>query len=140
LLSSNIEARKSLIHGIGLFAKCDIPKGAVVWEDDDSVIKFQYSDVEHLNPKLRDFIIKYVGSGDKNNIHLDTDQGIHLNHSCQPNTGIASDGLTEIALRDIKKDEEITINYLDFPINKELDFKCNCTRHKTEELILESQI
>lgn len=139
MLSSKVEARKSTIHGIGLFAKCDISKGTILWEDDDSVIKFRYNDVENLNPKLRDFIIKYVGSGDKNNIHLDTDQGIHMNHSCQPNNGIASDGLTEIALRDIKNDEEITINYLDFPINKELDFKCNCARHKFKELVVQPQ-
>ena len=128
MLSSKIEARKSLIHGIGLFAKCEISKGTVVWKDDESVIKFQYSDVKNLNPKLRDFIIKYVGSGDNNNIHLDTDQGIHLNHSCQPNIGIASDGLTEIALRNLRKDEEVAINYLDFTVNKELGFNCTCGR------------
>ena len=129
MLSPKIEARKSEINGIGLFAKSDITKGEVVWKDDDSVIKFKMSEIQGLQPQLQEFIIKYVGSTLDEKIHLDTDEGIHLNHSCDPNTGLADDKLTEIALRDIKKDEEITINYLDFPVNKELDFDCKCEKH-----------
>lgn len=130
MLNPKIEARRSAINGIGLFAKADIHEGEIIWKDDESVIKFKMSEVENLQPKLIDFIIKFVGSTKNDYIYLDTDEAIHLNHSCVPNTGLASDGLTEIALREIKMDEEVTINYLDFPVNKELGFTCNCEKHR----------
>ena len=129
MLNHNVEARKSRINGIGLFANDDIKRGEIIWSLDDTVIQFTLDDIKNIPEKLQEFILRYVGSYGEI-LTLDTDQSIFLNHSCTPNVGLAKDGITEIAIKDIKMGDELTINYLDFSINKILDFKCNCVKHK----------
>ena len=46
------------------------------------------------------------------------------NHSCDPNTGI--DGLNVIALRNIKKNEELTLDYSQFLDENMEPFQCQC--------------
>jgi D-alanine-D-alanine ligase len=46
------------------------------------------------------------------------------NHSCEPNTGY--EGLNVIALRDIKKGEELTLNYASFLDEHMEPFNCQC--------------
>ena len=53
----------------------------------------------------------------------------YINHSCNPNTKIDFDNLVFIALRDIKKGEEVTYNYLttEYDLVKDnLQFDCKC--------------
>lgn len=54
-----------------------------------------------------------------------------LNHSCQPNCSINWEKLNLVALRNIKKDEELTYNYNTSEYDlinliKNCSFKCNC--------------
>ena len=53
----------------------------------------------------------------------------YINHSCEPNVKIDFKKLNFIGLRDIRKGEEITYNYLTTEYNlvkDKLDFDCNC--------------
>ena len=45
----------------------------------------------------------------------------YVNHSCNANTFVKNN--SDIAIRDIKKGEEITSNYSD---SEPLDFECKC--------------
>lgn len=54
----------------------------------------------------------------------DPDGWAPQNHSCSPNT--AYDGLNVIALRDIQKDEELTLDYTSFLDEHMQPFSCNC--------------
>jgi SET domain-containing protein len=53
----------------------------------------------------------------------------HINHSCEPSTRIDFHSMNFVALKNIKKEEEITYNYLttEYDLVKEnLDFDCKC--------------
>jgi D-alanine-D-alanine ligase len=56
------------------------------------------------------------------------------NHSCEPNT--AFDGLNVNALRNIKKDEELTLDYAQFLDQNMEPFQCQCGSHKCRGLIM----
>ena len=55
------------------------------------------------------------------------------NHSCDPNT--AYDGLNVVALRDIKKGEELTLDYATFLDEHMEPFQCQCGTAKCRGLI-----
>jgi len=57
----------------------------------------------------------------------------HINHSCNSSTKIDFDQMNFVALRDIKKGEEITYNYLitEYDLVRDnLDFDCKCGSKK----------
>jgi SET domain-containing protein len=113
---------QSRIHGLGLFAAQDIPKGTPVWKmvpwfdlvlSPDQIAKLsdpakeQFIHCGHLDM----FTGTYV---------LCADEARYLNHSDDPNIR-CNDGSTEedqdIAVRDIQEGEEITINYKEYDAN-----------------------
>jgi uncharacterized protein len=49
----------------------------------------------------------------------------HYNHSCSPNAGF-KDSITLIAIRNIKKGEEITFDYATCMTTNKFEFKCRC--------------
>jgi len=52
-----------------------------------------------------------------------------INHSCNPNTKINFNTMNFVAIKDIKKGEEITYNYLTTEydlVKQKTDFKCEC--------------
>lgn len=100
---------QSPIHGIGLFADEDIPKGTVVWEFDPLIDKaISPEDIKSLRPLARELIDTYAFY-DNGKYVLCGDHARFTNHSDDPNLGSTPD--TSFALRDIKKGEEITDNY-----------------------------
>lgn len=57
----------------------------------------------------------------------------YVNHSCNPNTKIDFENLNFVALKNIKKGEEITYNYLATEydmVRDNLDFDCKCGSKK----------
>jgi len=53
----------------------------------------------------------------------------HINHSCDPSVKIDFNSMNFVALKDIKKGEEISYNYLttEYDLVRDgLDFDCNC--------------
>lgn len=102
-MNSSIIVKKSRIHGKGVFARRDIKKGEVVLKWDISH-QLKKSEVDKLTAKQKGYVSymnkKYV---------LMQPPAKYVNHSCEPNT--LPKNHRDIAIRDIKKGEEITSNY-----------------------------
>ena len=105
---------QSLIHGIGVFAGEDVPKGALVWqlvEGFDRV--FGAAEVEKMPARAREYLRRYAFL-QNGKFYLCGDYGQFINHSETPNVIDAPDGMSEIAARDISKGEELTSDYRAF--------------------------
>ena len=110
-----IVIKNSKINGKGVFANRDFKKGEVV-------IKY------NLKPLTKK---EFENLSEKEKHYTDFQDGRYwlfqiperfVNHSCNPNTNTKNK--CDVAIKDIKKGEEITTNYL-----KEapgLNMKCNC--------------
>lgn len=117
--------QQSIIAGLGLFADEDIKKDQVVWHYDPqtsmALTQDDFSLIEKTQSKEK--ICYYLKYGCYIE-HLDSiavclDNGRFVNHSENPNLGpLEEDDETSwqysIALRDIKKGEELTENYCDY--------------------------
>ncbi|MFH1597830.1 MAG: SET domain-containing protein-lysine N-methyltransferase [Patescibacteria group bacterium] len=117
-------ARKSKVHGKGLFAKKDIWPGTKIieyvgnknkssrWEDDD------HSETIYVFQLNR----KYDIDGDVN-----WNTAKYINHSCDPNSevDIIDDRIWIIAIKKIKKGQEITYNY-GFDLKDWQEHPCRC--------------
>jgi uncharacterized protein len=121
-------------NGKGLFAKKDIKlkekiiifSGKVMhWNE---LIKIKNSKIKDnsLQVSKTDFM---VSKGKLN----------FLNHSCDPNAGIFISGkkASLVAIKDIKKDDEITFDYSTNMYNDEWNMKCNCQSKNCRGIIRE---
>jgi uncharacterized protein len=110
----------SSIHGIGLFADEDIPRGTVVWDFMPPFdVMVSAKKVNLLPETTRAQVLKYsYYDDDEGKYVLCGDDARHFNHSETPNTGNGCEqNGTEnatIAICDIRAGEEITCNYFDF--------------------------
>jgi len=86
---------KSPIHGRGLFAKRDIPKGTVIGV------------VEGVPAKRNGPYVLWLSEAEGIRVQCELR---YINHSDTPNAAYY-DSLEVIALRDIRRGEEITHNY-----------------------------
>lgn len=108
------------IHGVGVFAIRDIPKGMEIsdwnaWEKKKPrIFTLDFHEFYQLDPAIREIITQrtYYPKDIPQLVFPSPNHEVSLrsfmNHSTEPNT----DGF--IALRDIKKGEELMENYLDF--------------------------
>jgi SET domain-containing protein len=128
-LDKNIVLKECSDIGRGLFAKDVIPKHTIVWsERDDGPSMNNYriiymNEVEHLSESEKEFFIKYGYQVDDelflsplNQEEVDLDYSNYFNHSCNPNV-LPLDEENWIAIRDINKDEHLTIDYCTFDSN-----------------------
>ena len=105
---------KPSAHGVGVFATHDIAKGAplrLFGDDPDLTLRSMERSIEAVPAMLRDYCMSrengvLVCPRDFGRMEI----GWYLNHSCQPNTR-RDDNYDWYALQDIKKGEEITIDY-----------------------------
>lgn len=107
--------KPSKIHGVGVFAIRDIPKGTPVFaEDDDDIVWVDKKDTENLLPPLREFYDDFcIVKGDKYGCPKNFDTltiAWYLNSSDKPNVA-ADENYRFYALRDIKAGEELTADY-----------------------------
>ena len=102
----------SKISGIGLFADQPIAKGTVVWKYEPLIdILLSKEEVERLSEPSKRQFYKYAYLDMKYNKYmLCGDDGRFFNHSYEPNCDDGIDDKT-IAIRDIAKGEELTVNY-----------------------------
>ncbi len=117
----NVYARlgRSKIHGIGVVAIRDIPKGINLFANDKNpMVEFGQNILEGLNAELKklyeDFCIfdnkkKKVYCPENFNVLT---IGWYLNHSKKPNVRFKNDNF--YTTRDIKKGEELTADYTTF--------------------------
>ena len=104
---------KSNISGIGVFAAEDIAKGTVTWIASDFFdLKISPTVVQNLSPLERKHFeeLDYFWIDKSGNYVLPLDHDRFMNHSFEPNIISKDDGV-DIAARDIKAHEELTIDY-----------------------------
>lgn len=113
-----ITLKPSTIHGIGVFALCDIPKGCrdIFSKGVGNWIKLSIDDVEKLPDHSKNLVETYC-LFDEDHYYV-PDYGFkvmdmvnYLNHSSEPNVCSVNDGEQYEALRDIKAGEELLVNY-----------------------------
>ncbi len=116
-----IYKKTSTIHGKGIFAKIDIPKDTRIIEYVGE--KITKAEAERRGPSLIEYAKTHKQAGavylfvlnKKYDIdgHVSYNTAKYINHSCAPNceVDIIRGRIWIIALRDIKKDEELFYNY-----------------------------
>tara|TARA_S200002703_G_scaffold151840_1_gene151654 strand:- start:956 stop:1306 length:351 start_codon:yes stop_codon:yes gene_type:complete len=109
MLLVNTYLNKSKIHGIGVFSKENIKQKEIVTKE---LPQFEFHFNQNELPKMplafANFINEYAFESnlDKNILILGIDNEKYMNHSDTPN--IDENGY---ALKDIKIDEELTVDY-----------------------------
>jgi uncharacterized protein len=142
-----IQTRRSGVHGKGVFALVDIPKGDTIIEYIGEVISWKEALRRHPHdPKDPNHTFYF---------HIDEDHVIDalyggnssrwINHSCAPNCKPQEvDGRIFIkARRDIKAGEELNYDYglvIDAPLTEELksEYPCWCGSKKCRATLLSS--
>ena len=114
--NGNLRVQKSPIEGLGVFANRDFTKGEIVlkWNpkkqlDVDGVKNIAESERRYLSRVGNKYVV------------LDS-PAKYVNHSCTPNTRTV--GYSDVATRDITKNEEITAQYQTEGVP--VDFECRC--------------
>lgn len=108
--------KPSPIHGVGLFALRDIPKGTDPFVNSlsDKYIELTMEEMDSLNPGVRKLVHDMSSLEDnKYYVHAYGFNIIHplffINHSKKPN--MVTKGLRFITTRTIKEGEELTVDY-----------------------------
>jgi hypothetical protein len=108
--------------GYGVFAKANIPKGTIVYVQDELDIKIAPDSPLLKKPQYRN-LIKCYSYFERGHYVISWDIEKYLNHSCDSNRLTTGYGF-EIAIRDIEKGEELTDDY--GALNMDYDFQCVC--------------
>lgn len=123
LIDHYTELRPSALHGMGLFAKRDIPANTVWWKARRSRVllinRSHYGTLlgSELNPIMGNLlqIASHYGyySARLDSIVVCLDNARYVNHSFQPNSGAPTNGdpLSSMTLRAIRAGEEILEDY-----------------------------
>jgi SET domain-containing protein len=113
-----VALKPSPVHGIGVFAICDIPKGCrtIFSKAVGEWINLSFAEVEQLPAHSRTLIETYCLYDETHYFVPDygfklMDLVLYLNHSAEPNIMSINDGEQFEALRDIKEGEELLVNY-----------------------------
>ncbi|MDP9249532.1 MAG: SET domain-containing protein [bacterium] len=129
--SDKIYIGKSGFHNKGLIASKNIKKGERIFLIQGKKIKFLISSEKQADKAGLNWI------GYAKNTWIDpVGYGLFINHSCRPNAAIKGK-LQVIALRNIKKGEEVTFDYSMSETDIFWHIKCNC-RHKNCRRIIRS--
>ncbi len=117
---------KSNIHGIGIFSKEFIPKGALVWKFDPVFdVVLTKDQVDKLSDAAKEQFLNYAYESKKTrNYVLCSDDSRFFNHVSTPNTSCyvpedpdSDEALVCFATKDIEAGEELTNNYAEFDNN-----------------------
>jgi hypothetical protein len=119
-MSKKIKVCESKIHGKGIFASKNIKKGETVF-----IIKGKKVHWVVTNQKESLFGPDWIGVDETHWMDPKESTAKYLNHSCDPNCGIKGK-VNVVALRNIKKDEEITMDYSITEIDKLWYMNCRC--------------
>ena len=104
-------APSKVCGGVGVFSLCDIPKGTIIWKERQEAVKVPWDKI----PKWMEDNIVSLTWCDEKGFWIDCDldriyQAYYVNHSDDPNLGVDEEDFY-IAIRDIKKDEELLYRY-----------------------------
>jgi hypothetical protein len=102
--TDDVAVKKSKIHGKGVFALRNFKKGEAVLNWDTSHI-LSKEEVVKLSNKEKEYVSLLKG---RHVVMQEPEK--YLNHSCDANTNVGD--FCDVAVRDIKKGEEITTDYI----------------------------
>ena len=124
---------KGLDQGYGVFAKSPIKKRETLTIFGGYIIPI--NKVKNIPKKLQEYCYQIhddflFGPVEEGEVSLSE----HFNHSCNPNTGF-KDSITLISTKNIKKGEEVTIDYAMCITTRKFDFKCSCNSKNCRLLI-----
>lgn len=110
--------KESKIHGLGIFTPVKIAKNTLIMEYKGEIIGKCMSDKREKLYKLNNIDSVYMFSVTEDMIidaTMTGNKARYINHSCDPNceaiTSVADRSIKYCSIRDIKVDEELTINY-----------------------------
>lgn len=116
--STYVMIKASPVHGIGVFAIRDIPKGTqdIFSQGVGEWIEVSKEEVEALPKHSRDLVENHCLFDEQNYFIPDygfklVDLVIYLNHSDNPNVVSINDGERFEAIRDIAEGEELFVDY-----------------------------
>ena len=125
----SIKLDKSGTHGSGLYAVADIKANTIVWKNRQNgpaelIYKhINIDDTKSFTPNEMMIFIKYGYQISQTEFvspltqeEVDMDYSNYWNHSCEPNC-LPKDEDTWVAISDIKKGDEVTIDYVTFDNN-----------------------
>jgi hypothetical protein len=109
------------IHGVGLFSTADMMRNQVLGHIEEKQVRFAVSDGEE-SERIKNWI------GLDADEWIDTSNSIFrfINHSCEPN--VALFGRKVIATRDIRKGDEVVMDYSLTDADEHWTIQCNCKR------------
>ena len=110
--------KPSPVHGIGVFAIKDIPKGcrSIFSKGTGGWVRLSFEEVEQLPAHSRNLVETYCLYDETHYFVPDygfklMDLVLYLNHSSTPNIASVNEGEEFEALRDIKEGEELLVDY-----------------------------
>lgn len=130
-LSNKVEVRTNSLNGKGIFAKENIKKGEIVFIKGGHILTrdeiFSFGVINSYFPISDEYFLGATNKDEENQIKL------YQNHSCNPNVGLHGE-ITFVAMRDIDKDEELTVDYA-FIDNEDYSFECTCGSNNCRKTI-----
>ncbi len=113
-----VALQPSPVHGIGVFAVCDIKKGCktIFSKNTGGWLKLSFEEVEQLPAHSKNLVETYYLYNSEHYFIPDhgckvMDMANYLNHSNTPNIISVNDGEYFETLRDIAKGEELLVDY-----------------------------
>lgn len=127
---------QSPIEGQGYFANEDVPKGTIIYFYGETDIRYPKEDFEKLDKKEKERLLEFAVEDEFGN-WVETSTGPFTNHSCDPNIMPIFIGgqYVDIAVKDIKMGDEITIDYSQFFSSTKWEMKCNCGTNRCRKII-----
>ncbi len=124
MIHPNTELRRiDDIVGYGVFASEDIPEGTIVYVKDSLELVISPTDYLIHSNEVKEVIDKYSYMDQHGDRIVSWDFAKYVNHCCNCNTISTGYGF-EIAIRDIKKGEQITDEYGIFNLEEEMVLHC----------------
>lgn len=131
VLSNKVEIRTNSLNGKGIFAKENIKKGEIVFIKGGHILTrdeiFSSGVINSYFPISDEYFLGATNKDEEDQIKL------YQNHSCNPNVGLHGE-ITFIAMRDIEKDEELTVDYA-FIDNEDYSSECTCGSNNCRKTI-----
>ncbi len=118
----DVFVKKSPIEGMGAFAARDFKKGETIlkWDTSETLTEEQVKDLSNDDKKYVYLIDgKYT---------VQQVPARYINHSCDPNTAVIN--FSDVAIKDIKKNDEITSDCSPSKVTETITCKCGSKKCK----------
>lgn len=124
IMGKDFIIKKSKISGRGVSALRDFDKGEVIFKWNPKPIR--KSEIELLSARDKTYVVQL-----NRRYFIMQDPERYVNHSCEANTTVKDN--SDVAIRKIKKGEEITSDYI--KTNGGSSFGCKCGSKKCRKII-----